>query len=916
MAHQTFRPTLARCYSASPRLTRRLELLARYSLCFIFSLVSSGFHPHGWLASLARAADINEVRDAFYRGDYAACIELSKGEVERGVWNDIWSRQLIEAYVLTGRYQEACQVYEQVAQRFSDSIPLRVLAAQAFRFAGEHERGTRLLNEIPELVQAAPYRFSGRDNMLAIGRYLLDVGEDARAVLDAFYDRSLKLDPRFVEAHVAIAELALSKADYQEAVKSLDRAVELRPNDPQLHYLLAAAWAPSDSQRAAEQLQTALQINPQHPPSLLMQAENLIDSEKYAAAEEILEAVFKVNSHHPLAWSQRAAIAHLRGAYQEEGEYRKQALSSWGMNPEVDYTIGRTLSQHYRFAEGVKYQRRALRMDPTYTPAKFQLAQDLLRSGLDDEGWSLVDAVAAEDKYNVVAFNLKTLQERLSQFTTLEHDGFIVRMQSREARIYGPRVLELLSEARQTLTEKYDHELALPITVEIFPEQSDFAIRTFGLPGGAGFLGVCFGSLITANSPASQGESPSNWESVLWHEFCHVVTLQKTNNRMPRWLSEGISVYEELERNPSWGQSMSPLYKQMLLGEDFVPLSQLSSAFMSPKSPVHLQFAYFESSLAVRYLMETHGLPLLNKLLVDLGAGVPLQEAFASRYGDTSALDDDFRAYVVRTAEAFLPKTEFAKENLPRLASTSDWQAWVNEHPQNYFGQRMLTESLLKGRDWPAAITAAQRLVELFPEDSDMGGGLDLLATAAREAGRGDLERETLERWVTISADRVPPLLRLISLCREAGQWEAVAQHAAHLLAVQPLLPTGHEALAEAAAQLERPSLAIDSLRALQEMEPLDPAGLHFQLAQTLERADLLEEARGEILLALEETPRYRAAQRLLEQIHARLHPPLASAVPNTSTTGLRVYQPAPGQPPTPKTSTPKPPTPNPQRSQ
>ena len=46
--------------------------------------------------------------------------------------------------------------------------------------------------------------------------------------------------------------------------------------------------------------------------------------------------------------------------------------------------------------------------------------------------------------------------------------------------------------------------------------------------GGAGFLGVCFGSVITANSPASQSASPANWQSVLWHEFCHVVTLQKT----------------------------------------------------------------------------------------------------------------------------------------------------------------------------------------------------------------------------------------------------------------------------------------------------------------------------------------------------------------------------------------------------
>ena len=59
--------------------------------------------------------------------------------------------------------------------------------------------------------------------------------------------------------------------------------------------------------------------------------------------------------------------------------------------------------------------------------------------------------------------------------------------------------------------------------------------------------------MITANSPASQGEHPANWEAVLWHEFCHVVTLSKTHNKMPRWLSEGISVYEEAQEDASWG---------------------------------------------------------------------------------------------------------------------------------------------------------------------------------------------------------------------------------------------------------------------------------------------------------------------------------------------------------------------------
>ncbi|MFN9984038.1 MAG: hypothetical protein ACK52S_00670, partial [Pirellula sp.] len=109
--------------------------------------------------------------------------------------------------------------------------------------------------------------------------------------------------------------------------------------------------------------------------------------------------------------------------------------------------------------------------------------------------------------------------------------------------VYKRQVVELLQNARQVLVPKYGATLQEPIFVEIFPRQQEFAIRTFGMPGGQGFLGVCFGRLITANSPSAL-QVDSNWKSVLWHEYCHVVTLQKTKNKMPRWLSEGISVYE------------------------------------------------------------------------------------------------------------------------------------------------------------------------------------------------------------------------------------------------------------------------------------------------------------------------------------------------------------------------------------
>ncbi len=543
-----------------------------------------------------------------------------------------------------GKYEEAVAAYEKSIERFSTSLKLRMLGAEAYRMTNNAKQARVVTQAVPELLQRVPWRFTAKAELIALGEYYLSEGEDPKQVLELCFDKVVKSDPNFVEAHVASARLAIAKNDDQVALASLKKAVALDEEDPEIFYLLARAVSSSDSETAGSYIRQALALNPIHIPSLLWLAELKLDAEAYDDTEEILKEIESVNPNLPELWALRASIAHLLGKYEQEGESRRKALTPWPLNPRVDYLIGKTLADHYRFAESVEYQRRALVMQEDFLPAKVQLAQDLLRQGQLEEGWRLVDEARKADPYDVPIFNLTKLRSRLEKFATLEAPGFIVRMDAKEARIYGPAVVELLAEARTFLTEKYQTKLKEPVYVEIFPKQSDFAIRTFGLPGGDGFLGVCFGQLITANSPAAL-DGDSNWKSVLWHEYCHVVTLQKTRNRMPRWLSEGISVYEEKLRDPRWGQAMTAEYRSMLLGDDFTPISKLSGAFLRPKTPAHLQFAYFESALAVEFWIEKFGIEAMRKLLDDLSIGMRIDEALGRRTGGLPSLDADFRTF-------------------------------------------------------------------------------------------------------------------------------------------------------------------------------------------------------------------------------------------------------------------------------
>jgi len=833
------------------------------------------------------ADELSDAQTLFDSGKYAQCIDAAAKGIEARAWRESWWRLKIRAEFETGRYSDAMATLEEAVKRFSSSIRLRLLGRDVYRFNDLSERAEEGLAQAEEMVRRQSWRYSDPINRVLLGKFLLLRGADAKQVLETLFDRAKRDLPNHVETYFAIGQLGLEKHDYALAAEAFGDAAKRTPDDPAAHFGLARAYAPTDPERAKEALARTLELNPNHADALLMTADRLIDAEHYGEAGEVLDRVLAVNAAHPSACAYRAVLAHLEGDAPGEETWRKSALAHWSTNPGVDFLIGRKLSQKYRFREGAACQRRALEFDPTYLPAKIALAQDLLRLGEEADGWRLAEEVYVEDAYNVAAYNLVTLQETVSSFKTLEADGILLRMDAFEADVYGHAALELLRRAKRELSAKYDVELDGPIAVEIFPEQKDFAVRTFGMPGGEGFLGVCFGSLITANSPASQGRGPSNWQAVLWHEFCHVVTLWKTGNKMPRWLSEGISVYEERQENPSWGQSMSPLYRKIVLDGGLVPVSGLSGAFLEPPSPVHLQFAYYEASLVVEYLMETFGLETVKEILADLSTGASIDVVLARRAGPLSELDEKFAQFAENRARQLAPEADWEPPKLPPDADLEALTEWNEQHPNSIPGLGLLARRLVAQKKWREAKEPLEKLIALYPANVDADNPYLLLAAVHRELGETERERSVLEKLAALDADAVAANQRLVELAEAAEDWERVAAGAERLLAVNPLIRSPHRSLARAAEALDEPTRAISAYRALLRMDPVDPAEAHFRLARLLHGEGDSSAARCETLKALEEAPRFRAAHRLLLELVDRPEdamPAPDAAEPDTET--------------------------------
>ena len=202
---------------------------------------------------------------------------------------------------------------------------------ESIKFNNDPIKGQQESEYILEIVRRSPWRYSDKENLLAIGRYFLGRGEDAKKVLEMFFDRVRNTDVNFVDAYVATGELALQKHDYALAAKNLDRAAKMRPEDPEIAYLQARAWRGADGEKADERLSHALSLNPNHVPSLLIRAEREIDSEQFDVAEATLARVLEVNFYEPQAWAFYAVIAHLEGHFEAERLLRKAALSKWGV---------------------------------------------------------------------------------------------------------------------------------------------------------------------------------------------------------------------------------------------------------------------------------------------------------------------------------------------------------------------------------------------------------------------------------------------------------------------------------------------------------------------------------------------------------------------------------------------------------
>lgn len=821
------------------------------------------------LEKMFEERNLGPVGELLAHGDYELVARIGEAAAEKGLKAPEWRIMRLKALAEMGRIGTALDETKTALVLFPGHFELLMLRHDFARILGRADITSQALKGLNEAAKAKPAKDRTALETVMLGRAALVLGADAQKVIAQYFKAAQGKDAKLEAAYLAEGHLALEKDDAKRAADVFRAGLKAHGEAADLRLGLAEAFRSSDREKAVENLTKALELNPHLHAAHLLRAELLIGGERFVEAEAALQQVLDLDEENSLAWALRAVVAHLFHADAKKfTAAREAALKRWDKNPAVDHIIGRCLSRAYRFAESAGHQRKALAFDPKYLPAKVQLCHDLLRLGEEDEAWKLASAIRTEDGYNTQAHNLGLLEKEMGGYVTKTFEDFILKMPKSDWPIYGTRALQLLREAKAVLAPKYGLELKRPVLVEFFGAQQDFAIRTFGALGGQGMLGVCFGTVVTMNSPGSLAHGRNNWESTLWHEFCHVITLSVTKNRMPRWLSEGISVYEERQRDPAWGMPMDATFREMVLDEEtLTPVSQLSGAFMNAKTQDHLMFAYYESSQVVEYLLERHGREKFQGILRDLAAGKRINAAIAGNTDDLDGIEKGFTKFIKGKALAFGAKADW-EEPKPEDLNPFDegsFASYLKEHPNNLPATRKYAQEMVRQKNWPEVLKMADALIRLLPEDFSAQSGHSLKVLALRELKRTDDETAVLRHIAENSSSAQSAFLRLIELDEPRQRWDEIRTNALRVMALNPFLATPQKALAKAAGALKDIPTAIAALERVLILDPGSAAQTHFKLAALLKETDATK-AKRHLLDSLALAPRNREGLVMLRE--------------------------------------------------
>ena len=592
--HLTLSSLLLSCLFAAPLLAQQQQTNTGESPLFRGEqlLINGSYAAAADIFQMADGLDRNEgivgaSKAFFMMGNTQEAINIIEQVIEDDDYASypLLTTQLAEVKRSIGQSAEAIEILSVLIEgQFEPPVRALVQYGSLLRFVGRKAEAGEYLDRAVQRYNNGLVFASEDVVMVALASWLLGNFHDANSL----FDEATRANPNNLEAHVLWGDLFLEKYNASDAERSYQDALDI--NSRYVPALVGIARVVGDERS----LQRALAINPNSVIAMEAYGQLLLMASRQDEALEYFERALNINPESLKTLSILAAQAAFNQREDEYEAFKSQVDEFSPNNPQFLGDVADTFGNNYLFAEAVEFARAAIESDSEYWQGYTLLGSNLIRLGEEEEGKANLEISFENDPFNVLTSNMLKVFDTLETYATLESENFKVHMSQNDADILWPYLEPLLEESWDTLTVKYGFEPEGPILIEVFENTEDFAVRSVGLPDIGPLVGICFGKVVTLISPDTLS---ANWQEIVWHEFMHVITLQMTNNRMPRWLSEGISVWEEREGRPYWGRSQGLDLVRAATEDKLLHIKDLNSGFSGARNNADLGFAYFQSYL-------------------------------------------------------------------------------------------------------------------------------------------------------------------------------------------------------------------------------------------------------------------------------------------------------------------------------
>jgi tetratricopeptide (TPR) repeat protein len=589
-----------------------------------------------------------------------------------------------------------------------------------------------------------------------------------------------------------------------------------------------------------------------------------LDNTKYDEARKHIDRVLAANPAHLEARSLVGAIDFVRGNRPAFDTTVKGILAINPAYGEAYRVAGDLLARNYRFDEALQLTQEALALDPGNSRAYADLGMHLMRTGDEPGARRTLERAFKLDGFDRVTFNLLALLDKLEKFDVVREGDLVLKFHPDETAVLKEYAIPLAQQSLKALSSKYQFTPQGPILIEIFPIHDDFAVRNLGLPGLVGALGACFGRVISMDSPKARTPGSFSWQATLWHEMAHVITLQMSKQRVPRWLTEGVSVYEETKARPAWGREMEVPFAIALEQGRALKLRDLNSGFTSGET---IALAYYQASLLVDHIVTTHGEAALRTLIRSYGDGIENEQAITKALGvSMDALQASFDKMLdVRFSSVRAALRDQVKEK-PGEADIASLRAIAAAKPGSYRAQLLLGTALAAQND-KAAFEPLERAAALVPMAIGDDSPHAVIGRLAEQLG--DVPRAIKAYQALLAQDQtaLEPARRLAALAAKAGDEKALALAHDRVIEIDPFDSPGHTGLGRLAMKRGDAGTAVREFRAALAIGPADRATAHCDLGESYLLAGRRDDAKREALAALEIAPSFERAQDLLLKV-------------------------------------------------